>query len=114
MLQEAWLENPDFESFNFDNDDEIHWCPRIPSARPFPEGFFAAFSWDLRNTCVQYIELQTQIAIRKKDVPQFVALFPEPDDTFLRVDSLSPLWVGRYKQKTKHLRMGKVRIKGHK
>ena len=99
MLQVAWSENPDFDSFNFDNDDEIHWCPRMPSARPFPQGLFSAFSWDLKETCVQFLELQTQIAIRKNmqykhhlsDVPSFVALFPEPVDAFLRVDSLSPV-----------------------
>ena len=65
MLQEAWPENSDFDSFNFDKDDEIHWCPRMPPARPFPEGLSAAFSWDLRGTCVQFLELQAQIAIRK-------------------------------------------------
>ena len=65
MLQQAWPENPDFDSFDFGNDDEIHWCPRMPPARPFSQGFFAAFTWDLRDICVHFLEMQTHIAIRK-------------------------------------------------
>ena len=65
MLQTAWPEHPDFESVKFQDVAEIHWCPRVPPARIFPNTFFAAFPWDLRDTCVKFLELQTQIAISK-------------------------------------------------
>ena len=108
LLRDAWPEIPDFESLHFEQNGEIHWYPRMPPARPFPQTFYPTFSWDLRSPCVQFLELQTQTAIRKNmqythhllDVPQFNALFPERADTFLRSDFISPLWVGRCRRKT--------------
>ena len=109
MLRVAWPENPEFESFKFDEDAEIHRCPRMPSARTFPNNFFTAFPWDLRDTCVKFLELQTQIAISKNmqyehhllDVAQFLSLFPDLENSSLLTDFLNPLWVGRRRQKSR-------------
>ena len=84
----------------------------MPPARTFPNSFFATFPWDLRDTCVRFLELQTQIAISKNmqykhhllDVPQFLSLFPDRDNPSLRDDFLSPLWVGRRRRKSRILR----------
>ena len=111
MLKAAWPENPEFESLKFHEDAEIHWCPRMPSARTFPNSFFTAFPWDLQDTCVKFLELQTQIAISKNmqykhhllDVTQFLSLFPDHENSPLRDDFLSPLWVGRRRQKIQAL-----------
>ena len=119
MLQAAWPENPDFESLRFHEDAEIHWCPRMPSARTFPNNFFTAFPWDLRNTCVKFLELQTQIAISKNmqykhhllDVAQFLSLFPDLENSSLRDDLLSPLWVGRRRQKSRLSRWERTALK---
>ena len=78
-------------------------------------------AWDLRSSCVQLLELQTQITIQKNmkdkhhllDVPQFTALFPEPTDTFLRVHFIRPLWVGRCKRKTTPLTWEKLLLRSH-
>ena len=112
MLQAAWPENPEFESIKFHEDAEVHWCPRMPPARTFPNNFFAAFPWDLRDTCVKFLGLQTQIAISNNmqykhhllDVPQFLSLFPDLENPSLRDDFLNPLWVGRRRRKSRILR----------
>ena len=112
MLQTAWPDNPEYESLKFHEDAETHWCPRMPPARTFPNNLFAAFPWDLRDTCVRFLELQTQIAISKNmqykhhllDVPQFLSMFPDLDTPSLRHDFLNPLWVGRRRRKSKILR----------
>ena len=119
MLQTAWPENPEFESFKFHEDDEIHWCPRMPPARAFPAHFYSTFPWDLRNICVKFLELQTQIAISRSmqykhhllDVSQFLSLFPDLDNSPLRDDVLGPLWIGRRRQKSRLLRWEKTALK---
>ena len=119
MLQTAWPEHPEFESVKFHDDAEIHWCPGMPPARIFPDTFFAAFPWDLRGTCVKFLELQTQIAISKNlqykhhllDVPQFLSLFPDLENPRLRDDFLCPLWVGRRRQKSRLSRWEKTALK---
>ena len=58
------------------------------------------------------VELQTQAATRKNmqykhhllEIPQFTALFPTPARSFLRDDTLSPLWIGRCRRKSKLVR----------
>ena len=105
--------------FKFYDDDEIHWCPRMPLARTFPAHFFTAFSWDLRDICVKFLELQTQIAISKNmqykhhllDVSQFLSLFPDLENSPLRDDFLGPLWIGRHRQKSRLSRWEKTALK---
>ena len=117
MLQEAWPEHPDFGSFQFDEDAEVHWCPRMPSARTFRDGFFAAFPWDLRDTCVKFLELQTQIAISRNmqykhhllDVAQLVSLFPDLDYPPSGLTFLVPY--GLEDETNQAFKMGKVRLK---
>ena len=100
-------------------DAEIHWCPRMPSARTFPNNFFTAFPWDLRDTCVKFLDFQTQIAISKNmqykhhllDVAQFLSLFPDIENSSLGADFLSPLWVGRRRQKSKLSRWERSALK---
>ena len=103
MLQTAWPEHPEFASLKFDEESEVHWCPRMPVARTFPDGLFTTFPWNLRDTCVKFLELQTKIAISKNmqykhhllDIAQFLSLFPDLDHSSLKVDFLSPSWIGR-------------------
>ena len=119
MLQDAWPEDPVFEECKFHEDSETHWCPRMPAARAFPSRFLAAFPWDLKEICVKFLELQTQIAVSKNmqykhhllDVQQFLSLFPEIDNAPLRCDFLSPLWVGRRRQKSRLSRWEKTAFK---
>ena len=111
LLENAWPNEPDFQSLQFDKNDDVHWCLRMPPAKPFPPLFFHSAPWDLRDKCVSVVELQTQTAIRKNmqykhhllEIPQFLDLFPVPDNTFLRTDTLSPIWVGRRPRKTRLL-----------
>ena len=43
MFHDAWPDEPDSESFNFEQKEEIHWCPRMPPARSFPASLFPTF-----------------------------------------------------------------------
>ena len=108
MLQEAWPNNPDFDFHNFERNDEMRWCPRMPPATPFPAGMQTTFRWDMRDTCVRMLELQTQIAIRK--TMQYKHHLFGYSAIYCPVlyahcyYPLGPLWVGRCRRKTRHLR----------
>ena len=111
LLENAWPNEPDFQSLQFDKNDDVHWCLRMPPAKPFPPLFFHSAPWDLRDKCVSVVELQTQTAIRKNmqykhhllEILQFLDLFPVPENTFLRTDTLSPIWVGRRRRNNRLL-----------
>ena len=68
---------------------------------------------------MKFLELQTQIAISRNmqykhhllDMPQFLSLFPDLENSPLRDDILGPLWIGRRRYKSRILRWEKTALK---
>ena len=104
----GWFTITSYPRNHSKSEKELHRSPWVLIG----DNFFAAFPWDLRDTCVKFLELQTRIAISRNmqykhhllEVAQFLSLFPEPENSPLKTDFLSPLWVGRRRQKSKLLR----------
>ena len=87
----------------------------MPPARPFPEQLFFAAPWDLREECIQLVQIQTQTDIRKNthllEISEFLTRFPEPRQSFLRTDPINPRWACRFSRKSTLLRWERTALK---
>ena len=112
ILEQAWPGDCSFSELDFANNQDKHWCLRMPPAKPFPPNFFLAMPWDIRESCARLVEKQTQIAILKNlqykhhllEVPEFLLQFLPNRPQHLTANPLGLAWVHRQRRKRPLLR----------